>query len=285
MSSLEDTFRDNVAVVTGAGSGIGEGLARHAASLGMSVVLADVAREKIERIADELRALGGEAMAVETDVSDPCALERLADITRETYGDVQVLFNNAGIETLGLSWEISREVWERTLDINIHGVVHGVRAFAPGMIRSGKLCFIANVSSIGGLGMMPVQSPYIMSKHAVLSFTECLHLEMKMMKHPVHVAAVLPGPVATRVFDDAVMASSEMVRAHRESMRAMLERDGISPAEAAKRIFQQLHERVFWISTHPEITAHMAGERARYLMQLSNPVLPEEMLASMGVVV
>ena len=104
-----------------------------------------------------------------------------------------------GVETLGFIWEIPPAVWEKTLAINIHGVIHGVRAFAPRMLAAGKPAWIANTSSVGGLGMMPVQAAYILSKHAVLSFSECLRLEMLVKKAPITVSAILPGPVATRI--------------------------------------------------------------------------------------
>ena len=154
-------FGGGVAVITGAGSGIGEGLARHAATLGMKVVLADISLARIEAVAAEIRGGGAETLTVETDVCDPAALDRLAASVHEHWGDVRLLVNNAGIETLGFSWELSAADWERTLGVNIHGVIHGVRAFAPRMIASGKPAYIANVSSIGGLGMMPLQTSYI----------------------------------------------------------------------------------------------------------------------------
>lgn len=283
MSNAQDIFKGGVAVITGAGSGIGEGLARYAAGLGMKVVLADISEQRIEALAAELRAAGTEALPVVTDVSDPSALDRLADKTYATFGEVQLLVNNAGIETLGYIWEISAAVWEKTLDINIHGVVHGVRAFAPRMIESGKQCFIANLSSIGGLGMMPIQTSYIMSKHAVLSFSECLYLEMQLKKANVQVSAILPGPVATRIFVDAKGVEQDpMIAHHREAMRQFLEAHGITPVEAAKRIFSQIAAGEFWVSTHPEITRMMADGRVNHLTQLSKPVLNEDMLASLN---
>ena len=283
MENERAIFSGGVAVVTGAGSGIGEGLARHAATLGMKVVLADVAAARIETVAAAIRSAGGEAMTVPTDVADPAALDRLAALTHETWGDVRLLVNNAGIETLGFSWEIPAERWDKTLDINIHGVVHGVRAFAPRMIAAGKPAFIANTSSIGGLGMMPVQAAYIMSKHAVLSFSECLRLEMLVKKAPVQVSAILPGPVATRIFDDTDAATDPVVAHHREVMRAMLSGDGVSGLEAARMIFAQIAAGEFWVTTHRDMMAGMAQARAAYLAALSLPQLPpgaEQMLGT-----
>jgi NADP-dependent 3-hydroxy acid dehydrogenase YdfG len=271
MTISQQIFKNGVAVITGAGSGIGEGLARHAHELGMKVVLADIAAARIEAIAAEFRAAGGHALAVATDVSNPAALDHLATVTRDTFGDVQLLVNNAGIETLGYTWEIPAAAWEKTLEINIHGVVHGVRAFAPAMIASAKPCYIANLSSIGGLGMMPIQTSYIMSKHAVLAFSECLYLEMQLKKSLVQVSAVLPGPVATRIFTDADGGGDPLVAHHREMMRGMLEQMGITPQEAAVRIFEQIAGGSFWVSTHPEMTQQAAQARALHLSGLELP--------------
>lgn len=284
MTQGMDIFNGGVAVITGAGSGIGEGLARLAAKQGMRVVLADVAMERVEKVAEEIRAGGAEALAVHTDVSEPEALDRLAAVTHETFGDVTLLVNNAGIETLGFCWELPASVWEKTLNINIHGAIHGVRAFAPRMLEAGKRAWIANTASIGGLGMMPIQTSYVLSKHAIISFSECLYLEMQVKKAPIQVSAILPGPVATRIFEDSKTGEDPVNTRHREVMRNMLEVDGISGYEAAERILPQLAAGKFWVSTHPEITADFAANRAQHLSSQSDPMLPPEVLAGLGVI-
>ncbi len=276
-------LKGGVAVVTGAGSGIGEGLARHAAELGMKVVLADIATDRIDAVAEDIRSAGGEALAVTTDVSEPEALDRLAARTHETFGDVRLLVNNAGIETLGFAWELSAATWDRTLRINIHGAIHGVRAFAPRMLASGQRAFIANTASIGGLGMMPIQTSYILSKHAMISFSECLYLEMQVKKAPIQVSAILPGPVATRIFADSETGADPVNAHHRQAMMSMLEAQGMTGYEAAQKILPQIAAGQFWVSTHPEITAQFAQQRAAHLSALATPNLPAETLAALGV--
>jgi NAD(P)-dependent dehydrogenase (short-subunit alcohol dehydrogenase family) len=277
MNIIESNFRGGVAVITGAGSGIGEGLARLAAQAGMRVVLADISVTDMERVVGDIRAAGGEAMAVYTDVSRPEALDLLARRTHEAFGDVRLLINNAGIETVGYTWDLSVAQWERTLDVNLHGVIHAVRAFAPRMIAAGKPSWIANTSSTGGLNMLPLQTPYVLCKHAILSFSECLYLEMQEKKAPVQVSVVIPGPVNSRIFANPESAGAGVdpaVAEHVQLMRDYLARFGIAPIEAARRILEGIAAGEFWVSTHPEITAEVAARRALHLSTLARPAMP-----------
>lgn len=266
-------FTDGVAVITGAGSGIGAALARTVASAGMTVVLADIDASRIDQVLADINAAGGAALAIPTDVADPAALDRLAARTHEAFGDVRLLVNNAGVETVGLIWDIPAELWERTLRINVLGVVNGVRAFAPRMLERGAPAYIANVASVGGLSIFPVETAYICSKHAVLSFTEGLYLEMRMQRKPIHVSAVMPGPVATSIFTDAKGAGSAESH-HRTVMKDMLA-DGMKPAEAAQIILTGIARGDFWVSTHPELTLETARQRAEYLSNLARPRLAD----------
>mgnify|MGYP001090613415 CR=1 FL=1 len=275
--SAKEKLAGGTAVVTGAGSGIGEGIARVAASLGMNVVLADVSRDRIEQVAASIDPTGASVLPVVTDVTDIAALERLADAAYDRFGEVRLVVNNAGIETIGFSWEIPDETWDRLLSINIRGVVHGSRIFARRMLESGKPGFISNVASIGALGMMPTQAPYMMSKHAVLSFTECLYLEMQLKKAPIHVSAVLPAQVATRIFEDAPAdRGSGFVERQREMMHAMITQIGVTPERAGELILEGIAAGDFWVSTHPETTAQVAKGRSEYLAALARPALAEQ---------
>lgn len=279
-TSLEQ-FRGRVAVITGAGSGIGEALARQASTVGMRVVLADIDEARAQGVAQAITTQGGEAVAIATDVSDPASLDALADTCFDTFGEVTLLVNNAGIETLGFAWELSAPIWERALGVNINGVVHGVRAFAPRMIAAGKPGFIANTSSVGGFGIMPVQTPYIMSKHAVLAFSECLRMEMAIKEAPVSVSVILPALVKTRIFEDSQASSDTMSQHHRQVMAGMLAENGISSDEAAQRILPQIAAGDFWVSTDEQMTRDFAAARARTLTELPTPALAPEVAASM----
>jgi NAD(P)-dependent dehydrogenase (short-subunit alcohol dehydrogenase family) len=281
--STKSVLAGGVAVITGAAGGIGAGLAEVAAELGMRMVLADIDADRLRDVAQRLSANGSEVLAVTTDVRDPAALDRLADETYTRFGEVRLLINNAGIEALGYSWELSAEQWNRVVEINVLGVIHGVRAFAGRMVKAGKPAFIANLSSIGGLGMMPIQTPYILSKHAVLSFSECLYLEMEQAKAPIRVSAVLPGAVSTRIFDDAPGGSNPgSIAGHRAAMKHILAAHGMAPADAARLILDQIAEGRFWVSPHPDVMRASAKRRAAHLAQLSTPALTAEGRSLLG---
>lgn len=274
-----DHLKGGIAVITGAASGIGEGIARSAATDGMRVIVADIHEQRAEAVAADIRKAGGDAVAVRTDVSVPAELDRLAAFVQDRFGDVRLLVNNAGIETVGATWELSAERWERTLDINIHGAIHGVRAFAPRMIAAGKPCHIATISSVGGFGTMPMQTAYIVSKHAMLAFSDCLYLEMQLKAPHIAISVVFPGPVATRIFSDANRPDDAASAAHREIMEGMLASQGMTGLEAGRIILDGIAARQFWVSTHPDMTDGMARARADYLANHRVPVLTEDMKA------
>jgi NADP-dependent 3-hydroxy acid dehydrogenase YdfG len=269
-------FAGGVAVITGAGAGIGEGLARYAATrLDMTVVLADVDSTAIEKLAEELNAGGGRTHAVTTDVRDAAAVDNLAARTYAEVGDVRLLVNNAGVEQFGYLWDTPVQNWNRLVEININGVFHGIRSFVPRMLarRDGPTSYVLNLSSVGGVGAVPLQAPYIMSKHAVLSITECLRLEILTVKGNVQVAAVLPGTVTSNIFDAARSVDGGDIDAaehHRRSMLTITER-GISPMEAAETILEQAARGEFYIVTQPDFVLTAMARRADQLRSRKPP--------------
>jgi NAD(P)-dependent dehydrogenase (short-subunit alcohol dehydrogenase family) len=270
-------FGGGVAVVTGAGSGIGEGLARYAAtSLGMTVVLADINAEAINALAEELISEGARAVAVPTDVRHPDSVERLADASFDISGDVRLLVNNAGVEQFGYLWDTPVENWDRLVAINISGVFYGIRAFLPRMIAANDspTKYVLNLSSLGGVGAAPLQAPYIMSKHAVLSITECLYLEVELVKADIRVAAVLPGVVVTNIFQSARgVDGSADVTAAEDQRAAMMEvrEGGMTVLAAAETIFSQAADGEFFILTQPEMIGAAMARRADQLRDRHPP--------------
>jgi NAD(P)-dependent dehydrogenase (short-subunit alcohol dehydrogenase family) len=274
--SARDTFGGGVAVITGAGAGIGAGLARHASHLGMTVVLADVDIEAVAQLRDELVAAGGVASAVECDVRDADAIQALAERTYRDIGPVRLVVNNAGVEQFGYLWDIPVENWNRLVDINISGVFHGVRGFLPPMIAMGEPAWVWNLSSIGGVAAVPLQAPYIMSKHAVLALTECLRLEVELAGHShIHIQAVLPGAVVSNIFESAGGVDTGDVAAAESQRGAMLNirADAMDPLAAADAVFEQAAQGRFYLLTQPDYVGAAMAERAEVLVSQQPPAL------------
>lgn len=277
MTKDEEKFAGGVAVVTGAGAGIGSGLARRAGELGMHVVVTDVNAAAAEAVAQDIRDKGGKAEAMVVDVSRPSELDRLADEVFARHGSVRLLVNNAGIETIGYTWEIPAERWEATLNINLHGVIHGVRAFVPKMLATGEECWIANLASIGAFGMMPTQTAYMLTKHAVQSFSECLYLEMQLKQAPIHVASVIPGMIKTSIFDAAAgKGEPEGAAGHRKAMHDMMAAYGMDLAEGSRVMMEEIAANKFWVSSQPEMTEQSLAGRIRFFQEQADPQVAEQ---------
>ena len=183
-----------VAVITGAGSGIGLGLARYAASQGMHVVAADVDNQGLDALSETISAQRQSIITVATDVSSPEAVEKLAEIAFEHYGKVNLLFNNAGVLVDGKSWERSVKDWQWSINVNILGVVNGIRSFIPKMLQQGEEGRVINTSSIGGLlGGGAFLGPYQGTKHCITAITETLYSELSQEERANYRISVMPS--------------------------------------------------------------------------------------------
>jgi NAD(P)-dependent dehydrogenase (short-subunit alcohol dehydrogenase family) len=275
--SVREKFSGGVAVITGAGAGIGAGLARYASRLGMTVVLADIDAAAIATLRAELYTAGCGALDVVCDVRDPDAVQELAEKVYRDLGPVRLLVNNAGIEQFGYLWDTPVANWQRVVDINISGVFHGVRAFLPKMMASDEQAWVWNLSSVGAVVAVPLQAPYIMSKHAVLALTECLHLEVQAAGHDhhIHVQAVLPGAVASNIFEAAGGVANGDVAAAESQRSAMLDikAQAMHPLAAAETVFEQAAAGRFYLLTQPEFVGSAMAERADVLGSQRPPVL------------
>ncbi|WP_066896860.1 SDR family NAD(P)-dependent oxidoreductase [Mycolicibacterium houstonense] len=278
--NAREVFGGGVAVITGAGAGIGAGLARHANRLGMTVVLVDIDDAAIADLRDEIRAAGGSAIDVVCDVRDADAVQALADQVYRDVGPVRLLVNNAGVEQFGYLWDTPVDNWRRVVDINISGVFHGVKAFLPKMLAGDAPAWVWNLSSIGGVAVVPLQAPYIMSKHAVLALTECLHLEVQSAGHDhhLHIQAVLPGAVVSNIFESAGGVESGDARAAEGQRAAMLDikAEAMDPLAAAEVVFDQAAEGRFYLLTQPDYVGSAMTERARVLSRQEAPHLRTE---------
>jgi len=244
---MQEKWKGKVAVITGAASGIGQGLAEYAAGLGIDLVLADINELALARVAGAIS--GVDVISVVTDVSNPAAMEALAERAFSHFGRVDLLFNNAGVMAMGFSWEVSAEAFQRTLDINVNGVMNGVRAFMPRFIEQAETAHIINTASVGGLLASPLMAPYSVSKFAVVALTESLQAEIAMLQLPIQVSLLCPGPVTSEICSHPLGNEQERpeVAEFLQNMQQGLEEHGISPAELAAYVFAGVAAGDFWI--------------------------------------
>lgn len=264
------------AVITGAANGIGAAIATAAAGFGMNLVLADIDAEALDRTAERLAAVAPSVLAVPTDVTDPDAVDSLRSRALAQHGSVELLVNNAGIETIGQLWDMPPDEWDRVMRVNINGVFHGLRSFVPAMGATPTPSFLVNMCSVAAVTSGTFNAAYLASKHAVLSMTESLYLECRQRFPQISVSVACPAAVRTDIFEQAgsAGAGTESARQTLAEMRRHLREDGISADAAAQAILQGAVRGDFWIPTHPDRFATLAGVRAGRLAGLLPPDSP-----------
>jgi len=190
-------LRGRVAVVTGAASGIGLAVVEAFVTEGMRVVMADRDVQALRAHEARLQAMGAEVHAVPTDVTDPRQVERSAAAVIEQFGTLNVAVHNAGIVARGYSWELSLDEWHRVVDVDLWGVIHGVRSYVPLILASGEEGHVVNVASMAALSPLDRLGPYTVAKHGVLGLTDVLAAEFAALGAPVGASVVLPGRIRT----------------------------------------------------------------------------------------
>lgn len=243
-------FKGGVAVVTGAARGIGSGLVKTALKEGMKVVAADVQEGALKAFA---QSLGPDVMPIALDVTDPAAVDALAERTYDMFGRVDLLFNNAGVLAAGLSWEIEPERWKKSFDVNVMGVINGTRSFVPRMLKQGRPAHIINTASVGGFLASPLLAPYSATKFAVVALTEALRGELEIVEAQIGVSVLAPGPVDTGIFNDPFGAhQNDAVTRYIAHMRKLLTEQGLAPDAFGPRVFDGIQKQLFWIIPQPE---------------------------------
>ncbi len=255
-----------MAVVTGAGSGIGHALARRLADEGMTVVATDVERR------DGI---------VECDVSDGAAVERLADDVFRAHGAVHLVCANAGVFQGGISWERSVEDWQWVLGVNLWGPIHCVRAFVPRMVASGEEGHVVITSSMAGLSTAAFSGPYQVSKFGAYALAESLAHDLRATGSSVGVSALVPGAVATRIGEsgrnrpDALPPKGgEDVDFVEGALQEMTTTKGGDPADVAARVVAAVQAGDFLIPTNDDyqqqIQTHTDAQLARQLPPMAD---------------
>jgi NAD(P)-dependent dehydrogenase (short-subunit alcohol dehydrogenase family) len=271
-----------VAVVTGAASGIGLALAERFARAGLDVVMADVEQPALQAASEKIAGLGGNTLAVPTDVSDEAAVNTLAAAAVDRFGAVHVVCNNAGVASLADPWFGPLSAWKWVLGVNLWGVIHGIRAFLPVLAAQGE-GHIVNTASVAGL--VPGIGPsYDAAKHAVVAISEDLYQAMNVAMLPVGVSVLCPGWVRTSIAQadrnwsqglgevPARAATAEVMEPHVQ--RAIDE--GMAPAAVADLVADAITANRFWVFTDPHFT-QMALDRWQRIAEGHNPQTDADM--------
>lgn len=253
-----DDFKDKVAVITGAASGIGFALARQACQEGMNLVLADIDKQALRDAYNSLKETGANVLSIPTDVGDPDSVEALAETCFSTFDTVHLLCNNAGITTpadnLNYAWNVPHSDWFRMIQVNMWGVINGCRSFIPRMIAKGHDGHILNTASIGGLlaGGTKGLTIYGMIKHAVVNLSESLSKQFDDSGLKLCVSVLCPSLVATRLFDTAFdnWTPSQPEDVEEATQLKDLMDTGTDPAQIAAYVFQALRRGWLYIVPH-----------------------------------
>jgi len=246
------------AVVTGAASGIGLGMARAFAGAGMSVVLSDIEADRLDAAVAELHGAGHGALGVVTDVTDEAQVQALADAAVAEFGAVHVVANNAGIGIGGAVDEMSLDDWRWTIDVDLWGVIYGIRTFLPILKAQGE-GHITATSSMAGLLSGPVLGAYHVAKHGVVGLMDTVRIELAMAKSDVRASVLCPGPVDTEVARSernrpeelSPHESSELEERFWTNLTSSLAA-GMPPDEVGDLMLDAVRNERFWVLTHPE---------------------------------
>jgi NAD(P)-dependent dehydrogenase (short-subunit alcohol dehydrogenase family) len=228
-----DIYKDKVAFITGAASGIGKALAQELSRRGAKMILTDLNQEILQETLEGIKASGGQASGQVLDVTDYEEFEKQIKQVVETHGRLDYLFNNAGIAIAAEMRDLEIEHWRKVIDVDLHGVFHGSLAAYKLMVEQG-FGHIVNLSSIEGMIPFPSNAPYVASKYAVLGLSQTMWVEGAALG--VKTSAVCPGFIRTAIFD-----VSPMINIDREKMMAQyetIEKLGISAEKCARVILK-----------------------------------------------
>ena len=285
-------FKGKTAVLTGAGSGFGLECARIAANLGMNVVMVDVQQDALDKASSEISATaatnGGKVLSFRLDISKVDEVEAMAQKVFQTLGAPHFVFNNAGVGAGGLIWETSAKDWDWVLGVNLMGVVHGVRLFTPMMLDAAKKDptyqgHIVNTASMAGLLNAPNMGVYNVSKHAVVSLTETLYQDLRLVTDQISASVLCPFFVPTGISQSHRNKPSSMHDSNGKPTKSQLigqamsdkavSSGKISASEVAQKVFDAIAADQFYIYSHPKALASVQT-RMEDVVMLRNPTDP-----------
>ncbi|OGO31639.1 MAG: 3-oxoacyl-ACP reductase [Chloroflexi bacterium RBG_16_56_11] len=279
-------FKGKVAVITGAASGIGLGLAERCAKEGMKVVLAGINEDTLKKTEKDIKKTGATTLVVKTDVSKADDVEALAKKTLDTFGAVHLLFNNAGVGAGATVWGSTLADWEWVLSVNLWGVIYGIHFFVPTMLKQDTECHIVNTASGAGLITMTNNGPYAVSKHGVVALSETLYRELAMIGNKnIGVSVLCPGIINTKILECARNRPAELQNAPgeeamdvtdpkvQEMMQSMKQTfaNGMPPQRVADIVFNAIKEKNFYMLPNMEAAIPALRARMEDILQERNP--------------
>jgi NAD(P)-dependent dehydrogenase (short-subunit alcohol dehydrogenase family) len=280
-------FKDKVAVITGGGSGFGYEFAKIGAGLGMKLVLADVQQDALDRVKAELEAQGAQVLAMRCDVRHAAEVQALADAAMARFGAVHLVFNNAGVGSGGLIWENTQADWEWVLGVNLWGVIHGVRIFTPLMLECAQKDpayqgHIVNTASMAGMLNAPTMGVYNVSKHAVVSLSESLYQDLRLVEAPIGASVLCPYFVPTGISQShrnrpSDVRNESQPTVSQQAAQAMSDKavssGKVSAQQVAEWTFDAIRDDRFYIFSHPGALGNVQT-RMEDIVQQRNPSDP-----------
>lgn len=260
------------AVVTGAASGIGRGMARCFAAQGMKLVLADIEQAPLQEVVAELEADGAEAIGVKTDVSKLEQVEALAQAAVDRFDAVHVLCNNAGVGVADPVGSTSMEDWRWTLDIDLWGPINGVHVFLP-LIEAQGEGHINSTASMAGLYSSASLGAYNVAKHGVVALMTSLERDLRLANSGVRASVLCPGPINTNIVDSERNRSAESAAEHVGTdagkkfwdMLTSTLAEGMNPDEVGPMVLDAIVNETFWVLTHPEM-ANIVSKQVDHML-------------------
>jgi NAD(P)-dependent dehydrogenase (short-subunit alcohol dehydrogenase family) len=279
-------FQGKTAVITGAASGFGLELAKLAAQAGMKLALADVQKDALDAVVAQFKAQNVSVIACTFSVADAPAFKTFADDVLGQWGAPNLVFNNAGVGAGGLIWETTAQDWEWVLGVNLWGVVYGIQHFVPAMVAAAKADsayqgHVVNTASMAGLLNAPFMGVYNVSKHAVVSLSETLYQDLKLVTEQVQCSVLCPYFVPTGISASHRNRPADLAAAPPTKSQLIAQANSdkavssgkVTAAEVAQKVMDAVGAGQFYIYSHPQALGNVQT-RMEDIVQGRNPTDP-----------
>ncbi|WP_425446453.1 SDR family NAD(P)-dependent oxidoreductase [Dethiothermospora halolimnae] len=275
-------FKGKVAVITGAANGFGFEYAKECANREMKIVMSDIDKNDLENATKKIKEMGAEVISVVTDVSKYEDVKALADKTLDEFDSVDLLFNNAGVVAAGPAWELPLNDWDWIIGVNVYGIIHGLKAFIPIMLKQDTPCHIVNTASVAGLLTTPNMPAYHTTKHASVAITESVNYSLQARNSKIKMSVFCPGFVQTDLDNsDRHRPERFKIDPNNPYYESKSYKDGLKrghhvintgmPIDSiGQSVFIAIEEEQFYILTHPHYNP-VIGKRVKDMLEGVNP--------------